>query len=229
MALAKYGGIISELRGKEGGVIFSRNRYGSYMKQKISPTNPQTQSQQNQRSLMGQAAQIWAGLTAEAKQQWVNFGSQVTRTNRFGDQTTYSGFNACVKCNRNLLILKHNTILTPEVIPAFPNFAFGAIGLTNEGMDIAFTPTPIGTYFQLVVEATAPIYGGRRFVKNLYRQVMVTTANVASPLNLVTDYTSVFGAMPVAGTYVGFRVRVVHNLSGWDSAVYTTGAVVEEA
>jgi hypothetical protein len=40
-----YGQIISEARGKLGGLVASKNTYGNYMRNKVTPANPQTTEQ----------------------------------------------------------------------------------------------------------------------------------------------------------------------------------------
>jgi hypothetical protein len=226
MALVKYGAIISEARGKESGIIFSRNAYGGYIKQKVSPVNPQTTYQQTQRSQMGSIAQAWRSLDQSERDQWEAFGAQMVRVNRFGDQTSYTGFSAYMLCNRNLTIAGVSTIDTPVAVGTFPELVLGTPTLTTADVSLVFTPTPLTSGFIPVVEATQPILTARRFLKNYYRKIKVGGSGQTSPMALSTEYESKFGALPPVGAYVGLRVRLVESSTGWSSPVYTTGGVV---
>jgi hypothetical protein len=217
MALIKYGALISEARGKEAGLVFSRNSYGGYVKQKVSPVNPQTEFQLRERARLGVLAQQWVGLTEVQKDQWKQFGQQMTRVNRFGDQTGYTGFNAYVKCNRNRAIVGLAPISVPVTPISFPVLTV-VLTITTVLVSLAFTPTPLTTGLYLVVEATPNILTGRRFIKNFYRLVGASAVSAASPFVLTTLYQNRFGVLPTLGSFVGLRFRLVHGASGWDSS-----------
>ena len=42
MAKIKFGMMMTDASGKLGGQVFSKNRGGSYVRTKVTPTNPQT-------------------------------------------------------------------------------------------------------------------------------------------------------------------------------------------
>lgn len=228
MAIVKYGALISEARGKEAGIVFSRNSYGGYIKQKVSPVNPQTSYQQEQRALLGGAAQAWAGLDESEKLAWKELGQQMLRVNRFGDQTYFTGFNAFVKVYRNLTLLGNAPINKPATIQTIP-----ALTVTPDfdtvALNLDFTPDPLGADLHVVIDCTPPIISGRRFVKNFYRTVKVSAANVTGTVNLATDYAARFSALPAAGNFVGIRCRVVDGISGWDGPPSVATSIVVTA
>lgn len=232
MALIKYGAIVSEARGKEAGIVFSRNSYGGYIKQKVSPVNPQTSYQQAVRAQLGSTAQQWSGLTKTQQDDWKDLGQQVLRVNRFGDQTFYTGFNLFVKVNRNRSIMGLAAIETPAAVPSIPTLALGAVTLTEDAGDlsqfsVAFTLTGGGTPadFKIAVDCTMPILTGRRFVKNFYRQLGAYVAET-SPVDLATDYEARFGLTLPLGAYVGIRARLIDEASGIDGPFAVAGEVV---
>lgn len=225
MALIKFGALISEARGKESGVIFSRNSYGGYVKQKVSPVNPQTQYQQGQRALLGGAAQSWSGLDEEEKQAWKELGQQMLRVNRFGDQTTFTGFNAYVKAYRNLTLIGAGPLRKPAAVQVIPALTIELV-LTDVAISVNATPDPLGSDLYLVVDATPPILTGRRFIKNFYRTVKVSAANVAGTVVMTTDYQARFSSLPVEGNFVGIRARIIDGLSGWDGPPAVTSGVL---
>jgi hypothetical protein len=225
MALIKFGAIVSEARGKESGIIFSRNSFGSYIKQKVSPVNPQTSFQQEQRALLGTNAQAWGGLTEGQRDSWKQFGQQMLRVNRFGDQTYFTGFSAFIKTARNRSLSGLSPLTTPVSPQAFPSWTITPI-VTTAILTIDFTPTPLGAGFALAIDATPPILTGRRFVKNFYRLIKVSATNPTDTVDIETEYIARFGRLAVVGEYVAIRVRIIDTLSGWDTAYAVEGIVV---
>lgn len=45
MALVQFGGGILDARGSIGGQVFSKNRFGNYMRARITPVNPNSARQ----------------------------------------------------------------------------------------------------------------------------------------------------------------------------------------
>lgn len=235
MALIKYAAIVSEARGKESGIIFSRNKYGAYIKAKISPVNPQTPYQQAQRIALGSFSQQWSGLSEDEKDNWNSLGQQIVRVNRFGDQTNYSGFNLFVKCNRNLGLIVEPAIEEAPSVPAIPALTLTVLTMEETGddgttMTLAFTA--IGgeaiAGFKIALEATPPILTGRRFVKNFYRNIG-SFVGETSPMNFLAAYQARFGVKLVLGNFVSVRARMIGEDSGLDGAVSVISGLVVAA
>jgi hypothetical protein len=216
MALIKFGAGVSEMRGKEGGVIYSRNAYGSYIKTKVSPINPQTTNQMTQRTLMGNLSQTWSTLDAGEKGSWDNLGSQVTRVNRFGDNTTYTGFSIYCKLNRNIVLSGGAALDEAPAIPEIPVLALSSFTPTVAAMELAFTPTPIPTGFKLFIYATNNILTGRRFVKNYYRLTQKIAAAQTSPQTIQTSWSTYFGNDRVVGAQIFIKAKLVHSATGFE-------------
>ena len=68
-----FGNIVSEARGKLGGVVFSRNTSGAYARQKVSPVQPRTPAQLNQRSRLTAVSKVWETLTQNQREAWKAF------------------------------------------------------------------------------------------------------------------------------------------------------------
>lgn len=227
MALIKYGAVISEARGKEAGVIFSRNAYGAYLKQKVSPVNPNTSFQSAVRNRLAAIAQAYKDLNSAEKTEWTDFGAQQIRINRFGDQTAFTGFAAYIKCNQNLVNVGEDPITSPVAPISFPELELSFATLNDTTIELAFTPDPIGTGLKMVIDMTPSILGGKKFVKNLYRQIAVSAVNQGANLSLTTAYPAKFGALPVEGARVYCRARLVDVVSGWDTVhSFIEGTVV---
>lgn len=218
MALVKFGAGVSEMRGKEGGVIYSRNAFGSYIKTKVSPVNPQTAKQQAERSLMGNLAQTWSTLSASDQAAWDNLGAQVTRINRFGDSTIYTGFALFMRLNRNLSVIGQAAITTAPAIPTIPVLTLGAVtgDVSSTTITIVATPATPGADYSAVLYATNNIVTGRKFVKNYYRLVgYVDTPNFGTQ-NWYSFWNDYYGNPLIAGAKLFIKVKLVDNATGFD-------------
>jgi hypothetical protein len=228
MALVKFGAGISEMRGKEGGVIYSRNAYGSYIKTKVSPVNPQTAHQLSQRTLMGNLAQSWMALTGAKKAGWDSLGAQVTRINRFGDSTAYTGFSLYMRLNRNLVLASQPAIDDAPLSTGTATLTLGAITIAVTGpvFTIAYNPTPTSATDALAIYATPNMVTGRRFVKNFYRLINVVAPAAGSPQSIYTEYTAYYGTAPLEDATIFIKAKFINIDTGFDSVIDTASAVV---
>ena len=69
MGLIKFGAFVTDIRKSIGGSTFSRNTYGAYVRNKVTPVNPSTTYQQLVRQYMAQLAQDWSSLSINEKKQ----------------------------------------------------------------------------------------------------------------------------------------------------------------
>jgi len=92
-------------------------------------------------------------------------------------------------------------------------------------LSIAFTPTPVPSNTNLVIEATGQISAGKNFVpRSAYKLLTVQPAATASPFNALALYTAMFGSL-VAGQAIFFRLRQI-NATGFASDPIETRVVV---
>lgn len=100
MPLIKFGGGITEMRGSLGGNVYSRNRYGAYMRARTVPVNPNTPSQQAVRASMAFLTDRWAQtLTAGQRTAWNLYGATVPMLNKLGEAMNLTGFNHYIRSN----------------------------------------------------------------------------------------------------------------------------------
>jgi len=127
MALIKFGGGITEMRGSIAGNTFSRNRYGAYARARTKPVNPNTDRQQLVRASMSAMTTRWSQtLTANQRTAWNLYGSSVVMTNGLGESINLSGFNHYVRSNvfrsaynKTIIDDGPTTFEIPDADPAF--------------------------------------------------------------------------------------------------------------
>lgn len=100
MALIKFGGGITEMRGSIAGNVYSRNRYGAYARSRTKPVNPNTAAQQAVRAALALLTTQWSTtLTAAQRTAWNLYGANVVMLNKLAENINLSGFNHYIRSN----------------------------------------------------------------------------------------------------------------------------------
>lgn len=71
----RFANYIDELSGRDVGIVFSKNRAGTYVKNFVSPTNPQTTSQVLARQVFSNVVPVWGNLTPAQRSAWDVFAN----------------------------------------------------------------------------------------------------------------------------------------------------------
>lgn len=145
MALIKFGGGITEMRGSMAGNTYSRNRYGAYVRSRTKPINPNSARQVATRAALAFLTNRWSQtLTVAQRAAWDLYGSNVVMTNRLGEAINLTGFNHYIRSN---LIRKRvsQTIIDAgpvifEIPDADPTFTITASEATQQ-ISVAFDNT----------------------------------------------------------------------------------------
>ena len=222
----KWGQIISEGRGKLGGLVASRNRSGSYMRTKVSPSNPQSVAQTEVRNYLTSVSQAWRGLTSAQRLAWNNAVASFKSTNIFGDGVTPSGFNLYSRLNQNLKLIGASVITTPPLPANVPAFTSCTItpDFTTGDFEVAFAPA-IGATENVLVYATPGVSAGKSFVKSEYRLIEILDTADVTPYDITTSYTAAFGALPAVGTKAFVKMRQVVIASGLSSSFISASEI----
>lgn len=211
----KFGAAIIDGRGKIAGFVASKNRGGSYMRVKVTPTNPKTVSQQSARARFTNMSQAWAGLTQAQRDSWNNAVTGFAKTDIFGDLRNPSGFNLYQRLNNLIAIVGGTAITAPPANTGtgyFSTFSFSATKSTPT-LSVAFAPV-IPASAKVILEATAGYSAGKSFNKNLFRVIGVMATADTTPFNALSLYTAKFGAMAAIGKKISLRAKWVDPLTG---------------
>jgi hypothetical protein len=219
--------IVADIRNKLNGSVFSKNRYGSYIRTKVTPVNPQTTAQQNVRNRLATNSQAWRGLTESQRNGWITAASSFPTTDIFGNPKILSGNALYVSLNNNLAVIGAALITdapSPVSIPALSIVSLTA-DISSSTFDIDFLQSPIPAGVAMVVEATPQVGPGISFVKNLYRNVNSFAAATNSPIDLFADYVAKFGALTL-GQKVFVRCFYVSTVTGQAGIAVSAGTVI---
>lgn len=228
MAIIIPGVAVSQVSGRVGGTIFSRNRGGAYMRNGSIPTTVTTPFAQSIKAITAAQSQAWAGLADALKEQWVEWAAQNPVINRLGQSRTLSGHQAFVQINARLVYGGFAALDSPPIGAAPAPFVPGAI--TAEAgpsvATVAYNPTPAPTGVAVQCFAYLANSPGMRYVKNRLALVTTSAAAAATPLDIADNVESRFGTLQ-AGQTLHIALRALDSTSGLVSGVfYASKAVV---
>lgn len=99
-ALVMFGQGVSEIRGTIGGTTFSRNRGGAYMRNRVTPIDPNSLPQGTMRALIQSLNSWWLNkLTQTERDAWKVYAAAVPVINKLGASISLSGMNWFIGCN----------------------------------------------------------------------------------------------------------------------------------
>lgn len=227
MALVRFGGGVSEIRGSIAGNVFSRSHAGAIIRNRIVPVNPNTPAQDNVRALFAAVAQLYTDLDAAARQAWQDYADLLNETNVFGDTYTPTGRQVFQQVNMNTALVNSEVLASPG---GGPEYTFAFTPLLGPAMDYYVKPAPpefVGDDRSFVMTITAGSVSALDSAANLtppnatddiqrviieatdlmrptianrarkFRLLGSQAAAVAAPLDLLVPWNTVHGA----GTY----------------------------
>lgn len=232
MAKIKLGAFITEIAGKVGGTVFSRNKGGAYAKNRVMPSNPRTTAQQNIRGFFGAMAQQWRALTQAQRESWNELAGTFSLNNSLGDAIRLSGIALFQKLNGNLRSLGNSPILNAPMLAGTDPITINSFVIESDGSDIttAISVAALATSVpdtEFAVFATAPVSPGVSNLNNRFRLIAnfadLTTLNTADSLQ--TPYKTVFG-VPSAGTRVAVQVLPINSVTGENGTPVQASTIV---
>lgn len=214
MAKVKFSALVSEMRNKLNGSVFSKNRAGNFLRNKVTPVNPKTSFQSDVRANLATHSSAWKGLTEAQIAGWNEAAKNFPYTDIFGDTKYLSGFNLYVKLSMNLQIAGVAAISQPPAPLTTIPIALVSITAAAGVITLSIGPTTVPADQVYVVEMTPGVSPGRNFLKNFYRQITVIDEGTSTAsFNVTAAYTARLGT-PDVGTRVGVRVYSINKDNG---------------
>ena len=227
MAKVKFSALVAEMRNKLNGSVFSRNRGGAYLRNKVTPTNPKTIAQVQARNLLTQFSQAWRTLTQAQRDSWSSVVSQWARTDIFGDIVNPSGNTLYNRLNINIAIAGGapiNSAPAPMGVAPISDLSVVAdAGAETILLDFATTPVPADT--ALLIEASPMCSPGISNANSKFRVITVLAEGIASGVDVGGEYATKYGAL-VEGQKLFVRAKFINMLTGETSQLLSTSTVV---
>ena len=203
----KWGALVVDGRGKLGGHVAAQNRGGSYLRTKVTPSNPQSTFQTGVRNLFGSISAGWSDLAAPDRNAWNNAVDNWKNTNIFGDLKIPSGKALYQRLNQQAQVVGYSALTTPPVKEDIPPSNVTAVAIDTTAETITATGLYSGTDATVQVFSSGVVSAGTNFVKNLMRVIGHSGGSAYSPADAYADYVARFGT-PSAGEkiFIGFRL-----------------------
>lgn len=224
----KWGALVVDGRNKIGGQVASKNRSGAYMRNKVTPVNPQSSFQVAVRARLASISAAWRALTVAQRAAWNAAVADYRTTDIFGDIQNPSGFSLHQKLNSNLVNIGEAMLTEPPLPVAVPVFDTLSAAFANGAQTAVLTVTPaaLPSGSVLIIRATPAISAGRSFVKSEFRQISVVTSVVAGSVNIATAYIAKFGAIGAPGSKIFVECVHVSTNTGQQSQPQQASAII---
>ena len=122
-------------RGSRGNVVASQNRFGQFLRERVSPDQPGTPAQRVAWANMAALSRLWNQLEEERWEAWRRLAESVHSRPNLGQSGPLDGCLLFKKLNRVLATCGREPLLDPPPLPAFgPNPVAGfEVHRTNSG------------------------------------------------------------------------------------------------
>lgn len=213
MALVRFGGGVSEIRGSIAGQTFSRNRGGSYIRNRTKPINAPTVPQSEWRSTFTGLMVAFSGLTPDQKVAWNTLAETVTRKNKLGESYTPSGVQLFMQNNLNLAavgggVISVAPVAEPTTAPNVSSATYEATSLAGLLSDFKATLDSTGSIAEgYTLEASAPFSDRKSSSSVGYKQV--AKGSSFSDVSILDGYTATYTDGVPEGAYIWLRARAV--------------------
>jgi hypothetical protein len=137
-------GLVTQASGSLGGITFSHNAGGMYMRARAIPTNPNTTFQQTIRGFVSALVDHWGNtLTQVQRDAWILYANNVPLLNSLGEPINVSGLNMYVRSNVPILqgsLPRADAAPTDFNLGEYTNPSF-ALDEPNDEIDVTFVDT----------------------------------------------------------------------------------------
>lgn len=197
-----------EPRGKLGGIVFSRNRYGLYVRTKSSPVNPNSDRQNAIRSRFGAISAHWRDtLTAAQREGWNDYADETKRADVHGNLQSLAGNAMYCRFNVPWTDIGETRVDAPPVTPGeAPMIYFTLTGSTAAGVNLATVdPTLLAADRYYILRCAAPVSQARDFYNGPWTRGGYIPGDQALPYLLVA------GGSVAIGQRWYFKIRALES------------------
>jgi hypothetical protein len=171
---------------------------------------------------MSANAALWRTITGAQRAGWTDLGLSMVRSDSLGQNYNLTGFQAFCSVNNLLAAAGTSGIVAAPALITPAGLLTATLTATAATLSLAYTTTPLGAGVKLQVFASPQRSAGRQFEGD-FRQLMVSAAAAASPVDMFASYSAKFG-VPVIGNRI--FISAVTTVGGFASGAIITSAVV---
>jgi hypothetical protein len=232
MAVFTPGPLISEIRGKINGKVFSRNHWGPFVRARID--TPQTASPYlaSTQAALAEGVSAWQSLSFEEQQAWNDAAKLIRRKNSISYEYALNGYAALVGryVNRMLLGSTATGFQPMPLVRAFPWIS--EVTYAPDEINIHWRTLGSHPFTEILFYASAPFSTGINAVdmQKLRYIDRMTAAGSSGSKNVYTAYVDRFNpCVGQTGLRVLFAVKAVNqdNFAGSKRAPFMSTLLCE--
>lgn len=214
--------------GSQGGIVWSRNRYGPYIRERANPVNPNTARQVVVRNYLGGLSTRWNSTVTEAQREaWRLYALNTPLPGAFGEQTVLAGKDMYIRGNANRLIAGLTEIDDGPTTFGLPYPVAGFAVTASESTQQISMAFETGVDFPGTDDSAAIVYLGapqnpsRNYFGGPYRLAGSVEGDATTPPESPQTFTAPW---PIAeGQRIWARSRFIDadgRLSDWATSVF---------
>lgn len=209
MALIKFGGGVSEIRGSIGGTVFSRGPAGAIARQRVKAINPATNLQTKIRAVFSALVQQWSSaLDVAERAAWAAYAAGTNFLNKVGETIQVTGLACFVRSNT---LRQQMGVAITQAAPTGTGQASGVVtsvsaAVATQLIDLSdpssgFAKGTVGEY--LLVYVAVPMAAGRASSPRGWRYAGSLAGSVVPPN---TPFTFASPYVFIAGQQIGVSI-----------------------
>jgi len=200
--MAKYtpSAIVSEMRNKIGGVVFSRSRAGLFVRRKVSPLQPRTAYQTAVRADFTQLAQRWSAvLTDPQRQGWISLAAAHPIKDVFSNTLVLTGLQMYIALNRALQTIEQTIIDdAPVTLQSESTGELTVVATVGTPNVLTVDPANYNTSVSgWVILGGGPMSPGAYYIGSALRVLKHGVTVLSAPTSFLTEYEARFGELAV--------------------------------
>ena len=202
--------IFSEIRGSVAGTVYSRNRYGAYTRQRVTPVKSTTDRATDAKARFTSTSQNWQELTAAQRIAWTEWARANQVIDSMGQPQSLSGQAAYVGLATRFLIYGFALPTAPPVSPAPAPMTTATVTADKTGgtCNIAFTPA-LGPGCILLFPCCQVASQGVSYIENLLKGNCSSAPNAPpTPYDAITPVEARIGTL-IIGYELHMKLSVI--------------------
>lgn len=225
MARVKYGTIVTEIRGKVGGLVFQK--CGSQLSMRVNPSKkiPSTTDAFYTRNRFVVLAKAWAQMSPEQKLSFTTQAPTYPTIDKWGNPIVLTAYQLFIYINRTVQLVEGTVVTT-----AYPFYQFTSSTDGWQNASVSNETFEIIVVDEIPADFAVLIYVSKLLPANSY-QVPDQVKFIYSLTDVMPDYYNIYaslvahwGRVPVAGESFYINVISVNRYTGiinneWDDIV----------
>jgi len=205
MAIIKIGAPLTGISGTIGGITYSRNSSGTYAKSWARGSNPKSELQTEQRSVISGLNFSWKQLTNSERAGWDTYAALTAQdlTNSLGETFSASGWNWFVKINSNLITTDKAERTTAPTGGTPTAVTLNSFVCNETGMGQAIIAWPGGSFSgtQIVVVQGFKSISEARIVSGKIRSWKFSPGNPGAQTRVDEELDEIYGSRPLGSRW----------------------------